>query len=75
MDCANCGLELPRSEGNLYGGDDEIVCLDCKATNHIGIDDDRDEVYVSRFTCRHGKDDEDACDLCAAIDAATEGKP
>jgi len=75
MDCLNCGLELPPTKDNLYTGDDEIVCLDCKATNHIGIDDDRDEVYVSRFTCRHGKGDWHFCGLCTAIDAATEGKP
>lgn len=70
LNCKSCCGVLPRSKDGLYGEDDEIICLDCCAVN-IGFDDDLVCAYVSRYRCRHGKDSQEACDLCEVEEDGT----
>jgi hypothetical protein len=75
LSCARCGLELPGEEEvdgeQFYSDGQEIICEECGTTNYIGIDDyecyedsDIATAYVSRYTCKHGVDEEDQCPEC-----------
>jgi hypothetical protein len=70
IDCGNCGLDLPptRADG-LYCEDDDMMCGGCGTANVIGIDDGDGCAYVSRWTCKHGRDCETPCRECDAEDA------
>ncbi len=80
LDCGNCGLELdPRDPEGAYWDDREYRCEDCGATNKVSVDepdgeDDHGDVYVSSWTCRHGKDDDTTCDLCEIEEAGGVGE-
>jgi hypothetical protein len=75
LDCGQCGLAFdPRKPNGMYYDDEEYICAgaDCGATNRIGIDDTCSvppEAYVSRWICKHGKDDETECSACESAEA------
>lgn len=65
IECGACGSDLPGGHSLVHDGQ-EIRCDDCGARNQIAVDDECEDegVYVSRWWCKHGNDDETACDEC-----------
>ena len=64
MDCPVCGLpvESIRSDG-LYCDGDQIKC-ECGTIVVISVDAEQEEVWIQRYICKHGKEEEEPCPEC-----------
>jgi len=66
LGCPLCGGDGPKSdEHGCWQEDSEHICVECGATLLIGVGDD--EAHVQSWTCKHGKDEAEACVPCAEL--------
>jgi hypothetical protein len=73
LPCAACGSDVPTPlEGGYWQDGAELTCTDCGAVNHVSCDEDG--VVFSFYKCRHGKRDDEACDLCEIEDGSGVGE-